>query len=64
MSTLLHIAASPNSKELSESQRLADAFLETYHAVHPDVTIDTLNLWTEPLMAFDGVKVGTKTSVR
>ncbi len=63
MSTLLHIAASPNSKETSESLRLADAFLETYHAVHPDVSIDTLNLWSEPLIPFDGVKVGTKATI-
>ncbi len=63
MSTLLHIAASPISKEISESLRLADAFLETYRVAHPDVTIDTLNLWSEPLIAFDGVKVGTKATI-
>lgn len=63
MSTLLHVAASPNSKEVSESLRLADAFLETYRAVHPDVSIETLNLWSEPLIAFDSVKVGAKAAI-
>ena len=63
MSTLLHVAASPNAQETSELLRLADAFLETYRTTHPDATIDTLNLWTEPLIAFDGVKVGTKATV-
>lgn len=63
MSMLLHIAASPNSKEISESLRLADAFLETYRVVHPDVSIDTLNLWSEPLIPFDGVKVGAKAAI-
>ncbi len=63
MSTLLHVAASPNSREVSESLRLADAFLETYRDVHPDVRIDTLNLWSEPLIPFDGVKVGAKATI-
>ena len=40
MSMLLHIAAYPNSKEISELLRLADAFLETYRVVHPDVNVD------------------------
>jgi FMN-dependent NADH-azoreductase len=50
MATLLHVAASPRA-QTSESLRLAEAFLKTYRARHPEVTLDTLNLWEEPLLA-------------
>ncbi|HLG78681.1 MAG TPA: NAD(P)H-dependent oxidoreductase [Ktedonobacteraceae bacterium] len=62
MSRLLYVSASPRS-HVSESARLAEIFLQTYHAAHPEVQIDTLDLWTEPLLAFDGVKVGAKMTV-
>lgn len=62
MSTLLYISASPRS-QASESGRLAEVFLATYHAAHPDVIIDRLDLWTEPLIAFDGAKAGAKMTV-
>src|SRR5690242_11267738 len=62
MTRLLHIAASPRGKT-SESLRLAEAFLETYRSAHPDVTVDTLDLWAEPLIAFDGTKAGAKMTV-
>lgn len=62
MSTLLYIVASPRS-QVSESAQLAEVFLETYRSAHPDVMVDTLNLWKEPLVAFDGAKVGAKMTV-
>ncbi len=62
MTTLLHIAASPRGTA-SESRQLAETFLETYRSAHPDVTIDTFDLWAEPLIAFDGTKAGAKLTV-
>lgn len=62
MSTLLFVSASPRSRA-SESSHLADVFLTTYRAAHPEVTIDTLDLWAEPLLAFDGAKADAKMTI-
>ncbi len=52
MSTLLYIKASPMG-ELSYSIAVTDAFLEEYRKAHPEDNIRTINLFTEPLPAFD-----------
>jgi len=52
MSTLLYIKASPMG-ELSYSIAVADAFVEEYRKAHPEDNIRTINLFTEPLPAFD-----------
>ncbi|MDP2313489.1 MAG: NAD(P)H-dependent oxidoreductase [Pseudomonadota bacterium] len=52
MPTLLHISASP-LHEGSFSSRIADAFLASWRESNPGGTVDTINLWTEQLPAFD-----------
>jgi FMN-dependent NADH-azoreductase len=52
MSTLLYIKASPMG-ELSYSIAVADAFLAEYLKAHPEDNVRTMNLFTEPLPAFD-----------
>jgi FMN-dependent NADH-azoreductase len=44
MATLLHIFAHPQP-EHSQTLRIADAFLESYRATHPNDTIDVLDLY-------------------
>jgi FMN-dependent NADH-azoreductase len=46
MTTLLHICASPRGPR-SESLAIAEAFLEAYRDSHPDVAIETWNLWDD-----------------
>ncbi len=62
MSTLLHISASPRGKD-SESLLLSEAFLQEFRLENPDTEIDSLDLWSESLPAFDGVRVGAKMAV-
>ena len=62
MSRLLYVSASPRS-QASESSRLAEVFLQTYRLAHPEAIIDTLDLWAEPLLAFDRHKAGAKMTV-
>jgi FMN-dependent NADH-azoreductase len=52
MPTLLHISASPLS-DRSFSGRIGDAFVASWKATNPEGVVDTLNLWTEALPAFD-----------
>ncbi|MHC1744270.1 MAG: FMN-dependent NADH-azoreductase [Syntrophobacteraceae bacterium] len=52
MAKVLHIQASP-MKEISFSNRLARAFLDAFQARNPAVVIETLDLWTADLPAFD-----------
>ncbi len=59
---LIYIPSSPRG-EKSESRRLAGQFLRGYALAHPDNEIVTLDLWTEPLPAFDGHKAGAKMTV-
>lgn len=59
MTTLLYINSSPR-KDNSESIRIADAFLNAYREAHPSHTIDVLDLWSEQLPLFDGVKAAAK----
>jgi FMN-dependent NADH-azoreductase len=51
MSTLLHITASPKGTD-SDSHALAEAFLTSYLAAHPEVTVDHFELFDGTLPAF------------
>ena len=56
---LLHIQSSPR-RSRSASIAVADAFLETYRQVCPEVIVDTLNVWEENLPEFDQEAIGAK----
>ena len=49
---LLNIQSSPRRSK-SASIAVADAFLEAYRQVSPEVILDTLNVWEEQLPEFD-----------
>ncbi len=59
MTRLLHIVASPRQGD-SKSNALALAHIEAQHRVHPDLSVDTLDLWREPLPEFDGDQAAAK----
>lgn len=56
---LLHVIATPRAPE-SNTMRVATAFLESLHAKHADLTVDTINLFTENLPAVAGENIETK----
>ena len=62
MTRLLHISASPRGAA-SESLRIADTFLEAYRETHPDVALDTWDLWDGTLPAFGPAAVGAKMAI-
>ena len=62
MSTLLHISASPRG-ERSESLAVAATYLDTFRAEHPDVAVETWDLWDGTLPAFGPEAVGAKMAV-
>jgi FMN-dependent NADH-azoreductase len=62
MTTLLHVSSSPRSAA-SESLALASTFLATYSEVHPDVRVETLDLWEAPLPRFGPVGASAKVAV-
>src|SRR5271163_4667893 len=49
---LLNIQSSPR-RSRSASIAVADAFLEAYRQVCPEIIVDTLNVWDEKLPEFD-----------
>ena len=59
MKKLLHIIGSPR-KEISESEKIANAFIAQYKKSNKDAQIDVLNLWTEKMPLFDGDKAAAK----
>ncbi len=59
---LLHIASSPRG-EASESRALAEAFLESFADVHPEVEIETFDLWDGSLPAFGPAAASAKMAV-
>lgn len=59
MSKLLHIGVSPLS-EGSFSARVGAAFVDSWIASHPEGAVDSFNLWSEPLPAFDAVGASWK----
>ena len=62
MSKILYIEASPRG-ERSKSVAVARAFLEAYGRMHPDDEIETLNVFREDLIAFDGLAVQAKYTI-
>jgi FMN-dependent NADH-azoreductase len=60
--SLLYVNSSPRG-ERSESRALADEFLRTYLEHEPDVEVDFLDLWTEPLPVYGGRGVAAKMEV-
>ncbi len=56
---VLNIVSSPRGTK-SASITIADAFLSAYRREHPDVEVDTLNVWTEDLPDFDSEAIEAK----
>jgi FMN-dependent NADH-azoreductase len=56
---LLNIQSSPR-RTRSASIAVADAFLEAYRQVCPEVIVDNLNVWQENLPEFDQEAIGAK----
>ena len=59
MTKLLHIIASPRDVD-SKSNALALAYIEAQRRADPDLTVDALDLWREPLPEFDGDQAAAK----
>ena len=59
MTRILYIAASPRA-EMSQSGKLAEAYLAARQAAEPNLTIDHLDLWRADLPEFDGDKAAAK----
>lgn len=59
MSKLLYIESSPR-KQRSASIEVAQAFLKAYRAAHPGDGIETVDVWSLDLPAFDGVALDAK----
>jgi FMN-dependent NADH-azoreductase len=62
MSKLLYVISSPRGEQ-SESQAIADEFLNAYRQSDPGVEVDVLDLWTEPLPVYGGKGVAAKMAV-
>ena len=59
MRRLLHIQASPRGAD-SQSAELARTYISALSRRHPDLLVDTLDLWREDVPAFDGDKAAAK----
>jgi len=59
MTKLLHIVSSPRAG-LSKSSALAQAFINAEQLKNPDIEIDILNIWDQPLPDFDGDSAAAK----
>ena len=62
MRKLLYVNSSPRG-ERSESRAIADEYLRALLRCSPDVAVELLDLWTEPLPVFAGKGVAAKMSV-
>lgn len=62
MTRLLYVKGSPRG-EASRSTPVAAAYLEAARRNHPDLVVDELDLWREPLPEFDGDKAAAKMTV-
>src|SRR4051812_47356945 len=62
MRKLLYINASPRG-EKSESRAIADAFLAELLEREPDLPLDVMDLWAEPLPVYGGKGVEAKMTV-
>ena len=59
MSKLLNIESSPR-KDRSTSIKIANTFLDAYRNANPDHEIETIDIWTLALPAFDGDTINAK----
>ncbi|WP_110947243.1 FMN-dependent NADH-azoreductase [Pseudomonas bohemica] len=59
MPHLLYIESSPR-KQRSASIEVAKAFIDAWQAQHTIATVDTLDVWNEPLPEFDGAVLEAK----
>ncbi|NBB12658.1 FMN-dependent NADH-azoreductase [Pseudomonas sp. SLFW] len=59
MPHLLYIESSPR-KQRSATIEVAKAFIDAWQAQHAIATVDTLDVWNEPLPAFDGATLDAK----
>ncbi len=62
MSRILYLKASPR-RDRSHSLAVAEAFLAAYRELHPEVEIDTLDLFAADLPAFDGLLVNARYNI-
>jgi FMN-dependent NADH-azoreductase len=62
MPKLLHIAASPRGEQ-SASLAIAASFLTTFRDTHPDVEVETYDLWDGTLPAFGPAAAAAKMAV-
>ncbi len=62
MTRLLHVVGSPR-RDKSASRAIADTFIDAYHIHHPEHHIDILDLWSDPIPAFDGDRAAAKMTV-
>jgi FMN-dependent NADH-azoreductase len=62
MTKVLYIEASPRKKR-SSSIAVANTFLDSYKAVHPQDEIITVDLWKKELPPFDGDAIDAKYAV-
>lgn len=62
MTRLLHISSSPRGAA-SESLAMAEAFLRGYRQTHPDVDIETFDLWDGSLPQFGPAAAEAKMTV-
>jgi FMN-dependent NADH-azoreductase len=62
MAKLLYIEASPR-KSRSKSIEVANTFLDALRSAHPDLEVDTLDLWSTELPRFDGNVVEAKYAI-
>jgi FMN-dependent NADH-azoreductase len=62
MSALLHISASPRG-ERSESLAIAETFLTAFRAAHPEIAVETFDLWDGSLPAFGPAAAAAKMAV-
>ncbi|GAB1692437.1 FMN-dependent NADH-azoreductase [Krasilnikovia sp. M28-CT-15] len=59
MTQLLHVNASPRG-QVSQSLAIADAFLDEYKAKRPELKVDSLHLFEDPLPEFGTAAAGAK----
>ena len=62
MSRLLYVIGSPRGPR-SESVAIAETFLDAYVEANPEIEVDTLDLWREPLPVYGPSGVEAKMTV-
>lgn len=62
MSRLLHVVGSP-SAERSRTREVAQHFLQAHRGQHPGVEVETFDIWSRELPAFDAEMIQAKFAV-